>query len=63
MENINLKNCLKMLERVFKFSFSKFIEKFLEIVVKYFNLVWNKNKYFNLVWNNIRLKIEFFERY
>lgn len=45
MENINLKNCLKMLERVYKFSFSKFIEKFLEIVVKYFKVIFKRLRF------------------
>lgn len=45
MENTNLKNCLKMLERAFKFSLSKLTEKSLEIAAKYFKVISKRSRF------------------
>lgn len=45
MENTNLKNCLKMLERAFKFSLGKLTEKSLEIAAKYFKVISKRSRF------------------
>lgn len=45
IENTNMKNCLKMLERASKFNLSKLADKCLEIVAKYFKVISKRSRF------------------
>lgn len=45
VENTNLKNCLKMLDRAFRFNLSKLTEKALALVAKYFKVVSKRSRF------------------
>jgi hypothetical protein len=45
IENTNMKNCLKMLERASKFNLVKLADKCLEIVAKYFKVISKRSRF------------------